>query len=96
MNGENFITIEGTKNLAENEMIEFAHHFMDDLAIENVPSMNVLVSSKFSNYVDRLLEIWRSAATDQMKPRCMHVTKVAGDFSDPAPVIFHACQGAHI
>lgn len=54
--GENFVTIEDTKNLAEDEMIEFAHHFIDDLALTNIRSMNVLVNSKFSNHVDRLLK----------------------------------------
>lgn len=54
--GENFVTIEDTKNLEEEEMVEFVHHFMDDLAFANVPSMNVLVNSHFSGVIDRVLE----------------------------------------
>ncbi|MFD1361314.1 hypothetical protein [Lentibacillus salinarum] len=54
--GAHFVTIEDTKQLAENEMREFVWYFMEDLALTDVSSINLLVNSQFSEKVDRLLE----------------------------------------
>ncbi|WP_164667448.1 GNAT family N-acetyltransferase [Virgibacillus doumboii] len=54
--GEKFVTIEDTKSLGEDEMVEFVTHFIDDLAFEDVPSVNVLVNNRFSEKVERMLK----------------------------------------
>lgn len=54
--GKSFVTIEDTKKLVVDEMIQFAEHFMVDLALEDVSSVNVLVNNQFPETVDLVLE----------------------------------------
>ncbi|SFA96134.1 Acetyltransferase (GNAT) family protein [Lentibacillus halodurans] len=82
--GENFVTIEDTKNLAEVEMIELVRHFMEDLAFEEVSSVNVLVNSQFSESVDRLLE----REGFQLHDHVVMVRKELDDWADTDEALF--------
>lgn len=54
--GENFVTIEETKALTTKEMIEFVTNFIDDLELGEIPNVNIMVNSKFSEEVNRVLQ----------------------------------------
>lgn len=53
--GENFVTIEDTKNLTEHEFISLVTDLMNQSAIKNTKNVNILVESKFSEKVDLVL-----------------------------------------
>lgn len=53
--GENFVTIEDTKSLADQELIELITYLMGQSFIKNCKNVNILVNSKFNKEVDFLL-----------------------------------------
>ncbi|GAA0596476.1 GNAT family N-acetyltransferase [Virgibacillus siamensis] len=50
--GENFVTIEDSKNLAEYELIRLINDLMNQSDVKNTKNINILVESKFSEQVD--------------------------------------------
>jgi hypothetical protein len=53
--GENFVTIEDTNYLTENEMKQFIDFILEDSMFNNKKFINVLVHRKFSRHIDQLL-----------------------------------------
>lgn len=54
--GENFVTIENTKSLTNQELIQLIPYMMDQSFIKTCNNVNVLVDSKCSKEVDSLLK----------------------------------------
>ncbi|WP_209480541.1 GNAT family protein [Virgibacillus litoralis] len=56
LKGENFVTIEETKALSAEEMIAFITNFIDDLELGEIPNVNIMVNSKFTEEIYELLQ----------------------------------------
>ncbi len=54
--GDNFVTIEETKGLTTEEMIAFITNFIDDLELWEIPNVNIMVNSKFTEEVYEVLQ----------------------------------------
>ncbi|MFC4558216.1 GNAT family N-acetyltransferase [Virgibacillus kekensis] len=55
LEGENFVTVEDTKALSPAELQSFIEHFIEDLAFDAIPNINILINSKFPPEVDVVL-----------------------------------------
>ncbi|WP_077325017.1 hypothetical protein [Virgibacillus siamensis] len=53
--GDNFVTIEDTKNLSEHEFISLVTDFLNQPAIKNTRHVSILIASKFSDNADEFL-----------------------------------------
>ncbi|GGK08489.1 N-acetyltransferase [Lentibacillus kapialis] len=54
--GDNFVTIEDTKNLTNQELMELVTYLRDQPSIKTAKNINILVNSKFNKEVESLLQ----------------------------------------
>ncbi|UXH44022.1 GNAT family N-acetyltransferase [Rossellomorea vietnamensis] len=63
--GENFVTVENTKNLTDQELIQLIPYLMRESSINTCKNVNILVDSQCSKEVDSLLKEYEFTLHDE-------------------------------
>ena len=64
--GANFVTIEDTKDLSEDELADLITTRMEHLFTKGISHLNILVNSKFSSKIERLLSAYGFNKQDEV------------------------------
>ena len=87
--GANFVTIEDTKDLSEEELADLITNWMEQPFTKRVSHLNILVNSKFSTEIDLLLMEHGFNKHDEV----VTVHKELVDESNESPNTFKYIQG---